>query len=199
MSILLLQTMPLTGGFGDPMIGIIGGIMGAFVGIFAAFILSLFALYIYLSVVYSKIGNRTRSKCPGIAWMPYTGPLAVIFESSKMHWWPFLMTMAGLTGGYLLMLLSFAVGSSVLMVLATMIVLVIISIFTIMTTIWHWKTYKAVGKPGWWILVPIVSGVIAALFIRFTFPIPGMMIAILGMIAHLVLIGMAAWGQNSDK
>jgi len=198
MNILFLQTLPLTGVSGDPVLNLLKGIIGAFIVFFIAFILILFALYVYLSVVYSKIGSKARLSSPGIAWMPFTGVLAVIFESSKMHWWPFLILIIGFSSGYILILSSFAIGST-MMTLATIILFATTAIFAIMTIVWHWKTYEAVGKPGWWILVPVISGILGLGLILIRVSVLGIIIAILGAVAHLVLIGIAAWSKSSSN
>jgi len=43
--------------------------------------------------------------------------------------------------------------------------------------IWGWKIFEKVGKPGWWVLFAIVP--------------------IIGQIIFLILLGIAAWGDNT--
>lgn len=174
-----------------------------FILIFVLVTLLMFGLYIYLSIVYSKIARKAKLNSPGIAWMPSLGKLAVIFEASKMHWWPFLMLIGGLLFGYLLMIINIAISSTAITVLSFIILIPTSIIFAVMTIIWHWKTYEAIGKPGWWILVPVASGalgyllmIIAAIKANIVVVIIGLIIAVLGMIAHLVLIGIAAWSSE---
>ena len=205
MNIQFLQTLPLTGISGNPTGGLLGISVRVFIGIFIVFII-LFALYLYLSIVYSKIGKKAGLSSPGIAWMPYGGFLAVIFESSKMHWWPFLMLVIGLLLGYILIISSFIIGSA-MNIISSLVLLATTAIFLIMSIIWHWKTYEAVRKPGWWVLVPVIAGILGfalALIggsygkVSVVFFL-GVIIVILGLIAHLILVGIAAWSKNSGK
>jgi hypothetical protein len=190
-----LPNLPLPGPavYGGPVTGLRAA-MAAFSGIFAVFTLIFFALYVYLSLAYSRIGRKAGLSSPGIAWLPYTGPLVITFESSKMHWWPFLILAIGLA----LYPLSFAAGSAIL---ALIILLITMVVFGIMAIVWHWKTYEAVGKPGWWILVPVISVIIGVVLMSIgvlakasALSVIGIIITILGVIAHLILIGVAAWG-----
>lgn len=205
MNNLLLQSLPLTGVSGNPTGNLLGGSMGAFGGIFVFVILVFLALYLYLSIAYSKIGSKSGLNSPGIAWMPYSGWLVVIFESSKMHWWPFLMLVVGLAGGYLLMLSSFATGSA-MMILSLIILFATMIIFGIMNIVWHWKTYEAVGKPGWWILVPVITELLGYALIFLggytkisAISVIGIILGIIGVIAHFVLIGIAAWSESQGE
>lgn len=203
MNLLFSQTLPFdlsttgtSGGLGG---GLLGNILGAFVGIAIVLILIVFALYLYLSAAYSKIGSKAGLNSPGIAWMPSAGWLAVIFESSKMHWWPFLVMVIGFLFGYILVL-SVVIAGAITAVLGGVILFVTIIFSVVMGVIWHWKTYQAVEKPGWWILVPVLAGIIgyALVFISasaasLTLAILGAIIIIIGVIAHLILLGIAAW------
>jgi hypothetical protein len=175
-------------------------ILGLFSGMAIAMILISIALYIYLSLVYFKIGEKAKLGSPGIAWSPW-GSLMIIFESAKMHWWPFLMLTLGGSLGYLvIMLAGFAIIGSIIFV-------GIIIFFLVMAIIWHWKTYEEIGRPGWWILVPILSvilGVILSIVLGGLLEITalvfvGVGIILLGLIAHLILIGIAAWGESNPK
>src|SRR3989344_2025487 len=147
MDLLFLQTAPIAGTPLDLGGNPLSSILGPLIGIFIFFILAAIVLYIYLSIAYSKIGSKVGLSNPGIAWMPQGGPIAVIFESSKMHWWPFLVLTLGLVLGYILMMLSI-VGSAIIGVIGSIVMIVTIIIFAIMSVIWHWKTYEAIGKPG---------------------------------------------------
>jgi hypothetical protein len=70
-------------------------IAGAIVAIFAMFffvavILSL-AVWVYMSFAYMKIAKKNKQKIPGLAWIPFIGPLIIAYKASKMHWWPWLL------------------------------------------------------------------------------------------------------------
>jgi hypothetical protein len=208
MNILFLADLPAAG-FGDTSGGLATGLMGAFVGIMVAmivvFMIVSIALYIYTSLAYSKIGSKVKLSSPGIAWMPGFGPLAVTFETSKMHWWPFLMITLGFSIGYPLMLAGIA--NWIMIILASIVLLGTFAVFSVMSIIWHWKTYEAVGRPGWWILVPAVAGLLGLIVMvtgtavesAVLLPLLGMLIMFLGIIAHLVLIGIAAWGGSPNQ
>jgi hypothetical protein len=199
MNVLLLN-FPLTGRLTDygssiDSSGILSSMINKSTGIIIAFILISLALYIYLSFAYSRIGAKAGLSSPGISWMPSFGKLAVIFECSRMHWWPFLILTIGTFLGYLLVMISWLIGLIVL--IATIITLLV------MITIWHWKTYQAVRKPGWWALVPVLSGIfgfiiaIIGAFLGISIlNVIGLIIMILGVIAHLVFAGIAAWSEE---
>lgn len=109
MSILSLQNLPLdVGDFGSSPVGVLGG---AFIGGFLLVILIGLALYVYFSLAYSKIGKKVGLGNPGIAWMPYGGWLAIIFETAKAHWWPFLALTIGIALSYLLVFSVTVLGS----------------------------------------------------------------------------------------
>jgi uncharacterized membrane protein YhaH (DUF805 family) len=174
------------------------------IGIVIVLILVLFGIYIYFSIAYSKIGEKAKLGSPGIAWMPRFGKLAIIFESSKMHWWPFLMMIIGIILGFIVVM--FGLESKIALYIGIGILIVTIVVFSIMAIIWHWKTYEAVGRPGWWILVPIISFIVSCVLaligsktMIFAISIAGIIISSLGFIAHLVLIGIAAWGEGENR
>ncbi len=118
-------------------------IAGAIVAFFAMFffvavILSL-AVWVYMSFAYMKIAKKNKQKIPGLAWIPFIGPLIIAYKASKMHWWPWLLFI-----GYIIPIVNtFA--------------MLILGIFGI---IWHWKMFKAIKKPEWFailMLIPVVN------------------------------------------
>ncbi|MGV8142630.1 MAG: hypothetical protein ACP5NS_03265 [Candidatus Pacearchaeota archaeon] len=133
---LFLQDLPLAGS--DLAVGI-----AAFIFAFLFFfVVILIAGYVYLSLAYSAIARKARLKSPGIAWIPGLGPLIIAYQSSRMHWWPWLLLI-----GYLIPFVNIFVGI----------------LFTIFAIIWSWKMFERVGKPGWWailMIIPIVNLVI---------------------------------------
>ena len=48
-------------------------------------------------------------------------------------------------------------------------------VFLVYSIIWTWKLFETIGKPGWWAIAPIIP--------------------IVGGIAYLVFIGIAAWSK----
>jgi len=174
---------------------LLSNLLGIVEGLIIAAILVSFAIYIYLSIAYSKIGKKTGLANPGIAWLPGAGPLAIIFETAKDHWWPFLVLAIGWVST--LLFTGLAIYSLSLVTIGYIIFLLSLLIFGIMTIIWHWKTYKAVNKPGWWILVPVVLGVIGFLLSPVDKKISAI-ISFVAIISHLVFISIAAWGSSTQ-
>lgn len=112
------------------------GLLAAFVGIFIGIGI---ALYIYMGFVYMAIGRKAKLGSPGLAWVPGIGPLIIAFQSSKMHWWPWLLLI-----GYVIPILG----------------VVAITAFWIFGIVWHWKMFEKINKPGWWailMLIPVVN------------------------------------------
>jgi len=194
MSVILLQELPLSETSSGSSIGII-------IGLTAGIIISL-AVYIYLSIAYSKIGKKTQLSNPGIAWMPVIGPVVIIFESSKAHWWPFLVATIGASLSYLLMLLLVAMDSLIAIALSAIVLIAISILLSVLIIIWHWKTYEEIDMPGGWILIPAISLVVGYIltFIGAAYSgvlsIIGIIITILASIIHLILIGKAAWSED---
>ncbi len=48
--------------------------------------------------------------------------------------------------------------------------------FMVFSIIWTWKLFEAINKPGWWAVAPVVP--------------------VIGQIAYLIFVGMAAWGKD---
>ena len=191
------------GGIVIPSEGIIGNLIGASFTFLVLSIIAFIILYIYVSLAYSKIGKKGKLSSPGIAWMPSFGPIAIIFESSKMHWWPFPILTIGVLISYILLFSVLIIGPIALL-LSFILLFLLLIFFSIIGIIWHWKTYKNIGKPGWWILVPIIISTIGyvILFISGTssiLQIIGVSFEILGVISHLIFIGIAAWSKSSPS
>lgn len=145
MNILFLQEAALNAG--DAAIG--GGIVAALMVMFAVMMLIMVVLYIYLGFVYMAIGKKAKYPLYGLAWIPGIGPLIVTNRIADMHWWPIL-----LLAGFWIPI----VGQLLMLALA------------VFSTIWLWKTFEAVDRPGWWALLCLIP------------------------IVNLVMLGIAAWG-----
>jgi len=204
MSVLLLESLPLdlTGGFsGDSSINLMAILLAPIMKYIILSIIGIFVIYLYLALAYSKISKKAKLNNPGIAWMPYMGVLAVIFESAEAHWWPFLVSTIGLLLSALLGFLGVIYGST-LSTLSSVVLALSLIVFGIMTIIWHWKTYEVVGKPGWWILITVVITCIsyALMYIGNNTATANSMIAnigtillAVGFVVHLILVGIVAW------
>lgn len=121
-------------------------------GAFAVVILFLLiGIYIYSSFAYSAIGRKAKVKSPGIAWIPVIGPLIIIYKASRMHWWPWLLII-----GFFIPVINIITNIA----------------FTIIMVIWHWKTFEAIKRPGWWAILNLIP------------------------IVNFIIIGIAAWGNQ---
>ncbi|MEK6889453.1 MAG: hypothetical protein AABW80_05095 [Nanoarchaeota archaeon] len=110
------------------------------------------ALYIYTSLAFMSIAKRTKCKySPGIAWIPAVGPSLISSNIAKMHWWPILL----LIGAFI-----------------PFIGIIFSLVLVVYSTIWMWKTFEALERPGWWAILSFIP------------------------VLNLVLLGIAAWGKN---
>jgi hypothetical protein len=107
-------------------------------------------IYIYTSFAYMSIAKRKKIKPAGLAWIPVVGPALISVRIAKMHWWPILLLL-----GNFIPLLGLAA----------------IAVYTVFATIWLWKVFEALKRPGWWALLCLIP------------------------IVNLVLLGIAAWGK----
>jgi len=164
------------------------------VSFFLIFLVAFLGIYIYLSVAYSKIGKKAKLNNSGIAWMPFFGPIVVIFETAKAHWWPFLTTVAGSILGFALFFIS-SLNENLeiikrIMSIGLIIILLSFIFLFIMTVVWHWKAYKNINKPGWWALFYLLIFFVSIPTLFFG------IISMCGLIAHLICIGLAAWSKK---
>ncbi len=112
--------------------------------LFVAFFFVFFAIavYIYTSLAYMSIAKKAKQKSPGLAWIPFFGPLIIAFQSSKMHWWPWLLLIG---------------------IFIPFIGIIAQLVFLVYVIIWNWKLFEAVKRPGWLsilLLIPLVNFVI---------------------------------------
>lgn len=140
--------------------------------------------YVYTSIAYMFIGKKAKDKKPWFAWIPLVGKPLLTSRIAKMHWWPILSCFLGIffyIGGFLsLFYLSdnSPLASIILFLLAIFLGISCIIFFIVFLFIWRWKTFEAVGKPGWWVLLILVPFV--------------------GNIIFFIFLGIAAWSQE-DK
>jgi len=118
---------------------------------FAVFLALMIAVYIYTSLVYVKIAKKINIKPTGIAWIPVVGPALISAKIAKAPWWPILLLI-----GIFVPILSMAAAVA----------------FTVFFTIWSWKMFEKLRRPGWWALLCLISPV------------------------NLVLLGIAAWSKK---
>ncbi len=116
-----------------------GEILALIAGMILISIIVAIGLYIYTSFAFMAIAKKAKQKNPGLAWIPGVGPLIIAYQTSKMHWWPWLLLI-----GCLIPFLGW---------IATM-------TFWVFSIIWMWKMFEKVKKPGWWailMIIPIVG------------------------------------------
>ncbi len=113
------------------------GVFFAFIIAFLIFFIILaIALYIYTSLAFMAIARKTRTEPAGMAWIPAVGPAIIASKAAKMHWWPILLMI-----GFFIPLLNF----------------IFIIAFMVFFTIWQWKMFEALNKPGWWAILCLLS------------------------------------------
>lgn len=175
---------------------------------FLIIILSAIALYVYYGFAYMQIGRRANLKIPELSWIPGYGPLIIMYQISKMHWWPWVLI--GLN--IILSVVSAIVNSITADTLSSagLIFLfsgAIISLITlVMTIIWSWKTFVAMKQPGWWSLTPVL--IMINFFVYFAllfFDAFGadygnllniLLVSLIFLIViYHVFVGIAAWGK----
>jgi len=149
---MISQTIPLLATVAS------GGFFTFLTAFFAAFLILflflLLAVYVYTSFAYMSIAKRTKSMALGIAWIPIAGPLLIAAKIAKMHWWPILLLLG--------IFIPFAGLAAII-------------VFAVFFYIWKWKLFEKLGRPGWWSLLSLISGVRA------------------------VLLGIAAWGKPRKR
>jgi hypothetical protein len=118
---------------------LIGGLLAFLAGMIVLTVIVSIGLYILMSFAYMAIAKKAKLKAPGLAWIPGVGPLIIAFQTSKMHWWPWLLLI-----GCFIPFVNFVFSLA----------------FTVFVIIWHWKMFETIRKPGWWsilYLIPIVG------------------------------------------
>lgn len=126
------------------------GIGALIMGAIAFFVVFFIALWIYMGLTFSAMGKKARLKSPGLAWIPFVGPAIISFQASKMHWWPWLLLVG---------MCIPAIGGISSMA------------FLVFFTIWQWKLFEAIKRPGWWAILCLITPV------------------------NLILWGIAAWSK----
>jgi hypothetical protein len=125
-----------------------GGILAAILGLFIVFALIAIVCYIYMGFAYSAIARKNKQKSPGLAWIPFVGPVIIAYKASKMSSWPWFL-LFGILIGFLSIIPIIGVLFSLIYTLAMI-------TFGVFSIIWHWKMFEAVDKPGWWAILMII-------------------------------------------
>ncbi|MFH1501140.1 MAG: hypothetical protein ABIE22_04320 [archaeon] len=104
--------------------------------IFLLALVLLIAVYVYVSLAFVGIARKAKYKSPGIVWIPIVGPAIILSSSAGMHWWPILLLI-----GTLIPFVGILFGIA----------------FAVFFTIWTWKTFEKIKKPGWWSILCLIS------------------------------------------
>jgi hypothetical protein len=173
-----------------------GMAFGIFMMIMFFVILVCIGLYIYTSLALMAIAKKTKTEPAWLAWIPIAN-LVLLSRIAKMHWWPILLTIPAfifLGTGFVFLV----IGQNVIgIILIVMYGLVLIPL-AVYSTIWYWKMFEAVNRPGWWSLTSIVPSVVYLLLTLTQSVILTMLGAIIsfgGAIMFFVLFGISAWSD----
>jgi hypothetical protein len=170
-------------------------------------------VYLYVTNAFLSIAKKLNYEKPNYAWIPIIGPMIILSETAKMHWWPILIYIFSV----FLMVRSLIFGA-VSLIFTLIYIPIIIILPTIYLTIWTWKTFKILNKPGWWSLFILPVGMPITtlihyfgtyIFNHYHYEINFLGINYLGLIEYnsivsyiiipiifLVLLGIVAWSKN---
>jgi hypothetical protein len=119
-----------------------GGLFALMAGMMFVFVFVFAALYVYLGFAFMAIAKKAKLKQPALAWIPAVGPLIIAYQTSKMHWWPWLLLI-----GYVIPVIGWIAQIA----------------FAVFAVIWLWKMFEKIKRPGWWAIlciIPIVNFVL---------------------------------------
>ena len=176
------------------------GVIGVMLLLLFMYFLFILGLYLYTSLAFMAIAKKTNTEPAWLAWIPIAN-LALLAKIARRHWWPILLIIPGMItyiGGIILL----AIGLKVLGIVFLILYALIILAFGVFITMCYWDMFKAVHRPGWWSLTAIISsliGIICVAFESLGIKIFGIIVSIVGTIAFLVLLGIAAWSKSSIK
>ena len=164
-------------------------------------ILLAIGIYIYSAFALMAIAKKTNTEPAWLAWIPVAN-MVLVSRIAKMHWWPVLLMIPAM--------MFFGVGYVFILLNQTTLGIILMSIYALMVmwfgvycTIWYWKMFEAVNRPGWWSLtayvptaVYLVTYIISMAFESPLILIPGMLISVIGSVMYLILLGIAAWSDS---
>lgn len=159
---MFLEDLTLTGGLTEGFGAIISTILYFLFAIILIVFVFAIANYIYTSLAFMAIGKKAKDEKYWLAWIPFIGKPLLASRIANMPWWPVLL----LLGYFFTFIPAFG----------TYLFYASLTIFGIFDLIWMWKTFKAVGKPGWWILLVLIP--------------------IFGWVIYYILLGVAAWSHE---
>jgi hypothetical protein len=162
--------------------------------VFIIFLLAI-GIYIYTSFALMRIAEKTNTEPSWLAWIPIAN-MVLLAKIAMMHWWPVLLY----APAFLFMIIGAILGQfySVTGIIFMVLYYLTILALSVFLTIWYWKMFVRVGRPGWWSLVPMIGGVVAMIFMLIPTTVTmvlGAIIALAGTAFMLIFLGMAAWGN----
>lgn len=139
-------------------------VVGVLIAFYAVLIL---AIYIYSSFAFMAIAKKAKHPKPWLAWIPWIGKPLLTSQIAKMHWWPILFIIP------MFVALTFLPVAPILSIILIILAIPFSIVLFVFYIIWQWKTFEAVGHPGWFVLFIFVS------------------------IVYFVFLGIVAWsGKN---
>ncbi|MBS3088973.1 hypothetical protein J4402_04325 [Candidatus Pacearchaeota archaeon] len=135
-------------------------------GIIAFYSFFVLAVYIYTSFAFMSIAKKARHKNPWMVWVPFIGKPLVTSQIAKMNPWPILLL---ILPAIALAALPFSILFSVILFIVAIPFVITFAVFYI---IWQWKTFEAVGHPGWFVLFIFIN------------------------LVYLVFLGIVAWSDR---
>jgi hypothetical protein len=162
--------------------------------------LAMIGLYVYTSLALMRIAKKTKTEPAWLAWIPI-GNSVLLSRIAAMHWWPVLLYIPAFVSLIIAALLNHFTSPVAGMIFIVLYYL-IIAAFTVYSTIWLWKMYEKVGRPGGWAVLPLGLGIFGMIFIlaggstaTYTSLI-GWIISLIGIVMSLIFMGVAAWGNT---
>ena len=187
------ETLPI-----DPVSASAGGaglqafVLGMIIILFIVAIIVI-ALYVYTALALMTIARKTKTTPAWLAWIPI-GNMVLLSRIAKMHWWPVLMIIPA----FIFLALGTFVSS--LMTLFIILYFAAILVMLVYMTMWYWKLFEAVSRPGVWAIIIMVASFIGGVFNYIPgmgFKIAGAAITIVGSVLFMVFLGIAAWSKDS--
>jgi len=183
-----------------------GALAGAAIGLIVVFLLLFVAIWVYMALAHMAIARRAgqNDNIAGLSWVLGFGPLLIAYILSGMHWWPWLLMLIAYLLLYIGIFLVFV--SPVLGILFVILGVIAVLVFLVYSIIWMCKMFKAVGRSGWFALIPIILVIVGYLLIILglfsligALSVIGLLLLLAAGILYLVFIGIAAWGSGGQK
>jgi|GEM_PF-1799260 len=188
-------------GFGTTAAPASGQGMAAFFAVMMLFVvigaIIIIALYVYSALALMTIAKKTKTKHAWLAWIPI-GNAVLLSMIADMHWWPILLMIPASIFLIISVVLTKLTPASGISTLFMALYYLTLAAFTVFTTMWHWKMFGKIGRPGWWAILTVIITWVGTIFILIkTYPtmILGGILSVAGAALMLIFLGIAAWGK----